>query len=197
MKIFAYDKSQDRVIDNWDEGSLVDRAYNFIVFGHGDDLTSFEKRSVEERFVFFNEKTAAKTLTKHAKFRNPIIDNIAFQKRYEFDKENFTKQKLEFRMSLLKEEYEETMSAYLDSDSEEWVDGHIDLIVIALGNLHLAGIDISKAWNEVYQANMSKVRGVKPGRESSGGFDVIKPEGWKGPNHEDNHGTLDEIFAEN
>jgi hypothetical protein len=42
---------------------------------------------------------------------------------------------------------------------------------------------------------MSKVRGIKPGREQSGGFDVIKPEGWKGPNHEDNHGKLREIFS--
>lgn len=129
--------------------------------------------------------------------KNPIIDNVYFQKKYGFDSEPLTYDKLKFRMDLLREEFTETMDAFRDSDAEEWVDGHIDLIVIALGNLHLAGVGINKAWGEVYRANMSKIRGVKPGREQSGGFDVIKPEGWKAPSHEDNHGKLDEIFSKN
>lgn len=128
---------------------------------------------------------------------NPIIDNVVFQKKYGFDSEPLTSDKLKFRMDLLKEEFAETMDAFRDSDAEEWVDGHIDLLVIALGNLHLAGVDINKAWAEVYRANMSKIRGVKPGREQSGGFDVIKPEGWVAPSHKDNHGKLDEIFSAN
>lgn len=128
---------------------------------------------------------------------NPVVDNVVFQKKYGFDSEPLTYEKLKFRMDLLKEEFSETSDAFKDSNAEEWVDGHIDLIVIALGNLHLAGVDINKAWGEVYRANMSKIRGVKPGREQSGGFDVIKPEGWVGPDHKDNHGKLDEIFSEN
>lgn len=98
-------------------------------------------------------------------------------------------------MSLLREEFEETWTAHLNGDAEEIVDGHIDLLVIAIGNLYLAGVDVEKAWDEVFRANMSKVRGVKPGRESSGGFDVYKPEGWKAPSHKDNHGVLDELFS--
>jgi len=123
-----------------------------------------------------------------------VVDNKSFQGKFGFDTEPLTKEKLEFRMSLLKEEFEETMKAYKDKDPEEWVDGHIDLIVIILGNLHLAGVDVDKAWGEVFRANMSKVRGVKPGRENSGGFDVMKPKGWKAPSHEGNHGTLAEVF---
>lgn len=124
-----------------------------------------------------------------------IDDNKAFQQKYGFDSEPMTKEKLRFRMELLKEEFDETWTAFLNGDSEEWVDGHVDLLVIALGNLYLAGVDPQKAWDEVYRANMSKVRGVKPGREQSGGFDVMKPEGWKAPSHQGNHGVLNELFT--
>jgi predicted HAD superfamily Cof-like phosphohydrolase len=123
-----------------------------------------------------------------------IEDNKEFQKKFGFDSEPMTPEQLAFRMSLLEEEYNETFAAWDKHDAEEWVDGHIDLIVIALGNLHLAGVDAEKAWKEVFRANMSKVRGIKPGREESGGFDVMKPEGWVGPNHNGNHGRLDEVF---
>lgn len=97
-------------------------------------------------------------------------------------------------MNLLTEEFDETLQAMEEHNAEEWIDGHIDLIVIALGNLHLAGVDIDKAWEEVYRANMSKISGIKKGREQSGGFDVMKPIGWKAPNHGDNHGKLSKIF---
>lgn len=123
-----------------------------------------------------------------------LEDNIAFQKKFGFDEKPLTTQQLRFRMELLREEFNETWTAFLNKDSEEWIDGHIDLIVIALGNLHLAGVDIDRAWSEVVRANMSKVRGVKAGRENSGGFDVMKPEGWVGPSHKDNHGVLDEVL---
>lgn len=123
-----------------------------------------------------------------------VIDNETFQTKYEFNKEPLTLDKLKFRNDLLSEEFSEIQEALETKNAEEWVDGHIDLLVIAIGNLYLAGIDIKKAWREVFRANMSKVRGVKPGREQSGGFDVIKPEGWVGPSHNDNHGLLREIF---
>ena len=98
---------------------------------------------------------------------------------------------------MLNESFNEFQTAIADRNPEEWVDGHVDIIVIALGNLKLAGVDPQKAWDEVVRANMSKERGVKPGREQSGGFDVIKPEGWVAPNHSDNHGVLDELFSQN
>ena len=124
-----------------------------------------------------------------------IEDNKAFQQKYGFDQEPFTYDKLKFRMQLLAEEYKETLDAFETDNWEEWVDGHVDLLVIALGNLYLAGVDVEKAWKEVFRANMSKVRGVKQGREESGGFDVMKPEGWKAPDHTGTHGVLDEIYT--
>lgn len=126
-----------------------------------------------------------------------IDDNACFQQKFKFDEEPLTLDKLKFRMQLLAEEFGETQGASILGDAEEFVDGHIDLIVIALGNLYLSGVDIEKAWREVFRANMSKIRGIKPGREQSGGFDVMKPKGWKPPNHSDNHGILDELFKKN
>lgn len=120
-----------------------------------------------------------------------INDIKRFIKKFKFDKEPMTREKLKFRMDLLKEEFGETMDAFVNGDVEEWVDGNIDLIVIAIGNLELTGVDTKKAWKTVMNSNMSKTRGVKPGREQSGGFDVIKEPGKFIPvNHKGNHGIL-------
>jgi predicted HAD superfamily Cof-like phosphohydrolase len=123
-----------------------------------------------------------------------IEDNKAFLKKFGFDTEQMDNDKLQFRMDLLTEEFLETTAAMRDKNAGEWVDGHIDLLVIVLGNLNLAGIDVQKAWDEVHRANMSKERGTKKGREQSSGFDVVKPEGWSGPIHKGNHGVLDGIW---
>lgn len=123
-----------------------------------------------------------------------ITDNKEFIQKFGFDLEPFTQDKLDFRMDLLTEEFIETHTAYMQKNAEELVDGLIDLIVIAVGTLHLAGVDPQTAWDEVHRANMTKERGIKPGREQSKGFDVIKPAGWVGPSHVGNHGVLKDVF---
>ena len=43
----------------------------------------------------------------------------------------------------------------------------------------------------IYEANMSKESGVKPGRPNPFGLpDLIKPADWQGPDHEGNHGDF-------
>lgn len=102
---------------------------------------------------------------------------------------------LNFRMNFLTEEYNETMKAYHDNDAEEIVDGLIDLCVIAIGTLEAFGVDPHKAWDSVNKANMSKEPGVKPQRPNPLGLpDMIKPEGWVGPDHSDNHGLLTNVL---
>jgi hypothetical protein len=102
---------------------------------------------------------------------------------------------LKLRMRMLTEEFSETMDAYLQSDPEELVDGLIDLVVIAIGTLDIVGVDPSKAWNQVKNANMSKEVGVKPGRANPLGLpDLVKPSGWTPPNHKANHGKLPTIM---
>lgn len=126
-----------------------------------------------------------------------IRDMRRLYRKYGFFEEEFDLKKLVFRMELLQEEFEETTQAVIDRNAEEVVDGLIDLIVIAIGTLELAGVNTGKAWNEVMRANFDKKRGIKKGRESSGGFDVIKMPDWVPPSHMNNHGALDDILGSN
>lgn len=96
---------------------------------------------------------------------------------------------LQFRLEFLQEELNETQLAYENEDAAEVVDGLIDLIVIAVGTLDILDVDPDKAWDEVHKANMAKEPGVKPSRPNPLGLpDMIKPEGWTGPDHSDNVG---------
>lgn len=98
---------------------------------------------------------------------------------------------LQFRMLMINEELHETLQAVNMGNQEEIVDGLIDLCVFAIGTLDVFGVDANKAWDEIYAANMNKKVGVKPGRPNPFGLpDLLKPAGWQGPNHEDNHGEL-------
>lgn len=98
---------------------------------------------------------------------------------------------LKFRLSMCKEELDETLDAVEAKDPEEIVDGLIDMCVFAIGTLDVFGIDANEAWDRVYKANVSKDVGVKEGRPNPFGLpDLIKPEGWEAPSHEGNHGDL-------
>lgn len=99
-----------------------------------------------------------------------------------------------FRMLMIGEEYQETLSAINNSDAEEVVDGLIDMCVFAIGTLDVMGVDANEAWNKVYNANMAKSPGVKPGRPNRFGLpDLLKPSGWTPPSHNGNHGDLPNI----
>ena len=102
---------------------------------------------------------------------------------------------MQFRISMMQEELDETKAAYENKNPEEIVDGIIDLCVFAIGTLEVFGVDANKAWDEVYKANMSKEVGIKEGRPNPLGLpDLVKPEGWKGPEHKDNHGNISNSF---
>ena len=99
---------------------------------------------------------------------------------------------LEFRINFLQEELDETQrAAFIYEDPEEIVDGLIDLCVVAIGTLDAFGVDANAAWDEVLKANMAKEVGVKPERPNPLGLpDLMKPEGWEPPSHEDNTGLF-------
>lgn len=112
------------------------------------------------------------------------------------DKEKLRKF-LEFRVDFLKEELMETQAAVTNKDSEEIVDGLVDLCVVAIGTLDAFGVDPYKAWDAVLEANMAKVVGVKETRPNPLGVpDLIKPEGWTAPSHQGNHGILSDMEGE-
>ena len=103
---------------------------------------------------------------------------------------------LRFRVSMLTEEYEETLSALRANDSEEVVDGLTDMLVVILGTMDLFDIDAPKAWDQVMAANLAKEPGIKPGRPNPLGLpDLMKPPGWEAPSHEGNHGLLPSVLV--
>jgi|TARA_R110000824_G_scaffold75353_2_gene191313 predicted HAD superfamily Cof-like phosphohydrolase len=105
------------------------------------------------------------------------------------------RQLLAFRLDFIEEEFDETLKAFVDGDAKEIVDGLIDIIVIAIGTLDIFNCDAENAWQEVYEANMKKEVGVKPGRPNPLGLpDLIKPADWVGPDHTNNTGILTRVF---
>lgn len=101
---------------------------------------------------------------------------------------------LEFRIKFLEEEMHELKTA---KSADDVVDALIDLCVVAIGTLDLFEVDASLAWDRVHEANMNKKVGIKESRPNPLGLpDLIKPEGWRAPTHDDNTGTLTSIFDE-
>jgi predicted HAD superfamily Cof-like phosphohydrolase len=104
-------------------------------------------------------------------------------------------QYLQFRLNFLKEEMAELNDAFKDKNAEEVVDALIDICVVAIGTLDALEVNPYKAWDRVHESNMKKEPGVKASRPNPLGFpDLIKPEGWAGPSHEDNHGLIKLAF---
>jgi len=119
---------------------------------------------------------------------------------------------LKFRLNMCLEELLETVEAaglYLEDngndfiiagecndekDPEEIVDGLIDLSVFTIGTLDVFNVDSHEAWDKVHQANMSKNPGVKESRPNPFGLpDLIKPDDWVSPSHENNHGDFKNV----
>lgn len=99
---------------------------------------------------------------------------------------------LDFRVAFLEEELNELKTAKTGDDV---VDALIDLCVVAIGTLDGLGVDSYKAWDAVLTANMNKKTGIKESRPNPLGLpDLIKPEGWEAPSHEDNIGLLSNFF---
>lgn len=118
-----------------------------------------------------------------------------FIKKFRFDRDFDSYEKLEFAIDvLIREEFEELIDALRKRNAEGIVDALGDIVWLCIKLMFQLKISPRKVFNEIGRANLSKERGVKPGRESSGGYDVIKPEGWVEPYHYDNHGKLDELL---
>jgi predicted HAD superfamily Cof-like phosphohydrolase len=104
-------------------------------------------------------------------------------------------EKLNFAVNgLIGEEYMELKKALEEGDPEEIVDALGDISWLCIKLMMQLGVNPQFVFDEIGNANLTKERGIKPGREQSGGFDVIKPKGWEPPNHEGNHGILDDVF---
>jgi predicted HAD superfamily Cof-like phosphohydrolase len=93
---------------------------------------------------------------------------------------------MKFRMGFLHEEMTEIEKGIEEKDIAQVADGLVDLVYVAMGTAHLLGLPWQELWDEVQRANMTKERAAEDGSNSKRGssFDVVKPEGWQGPDIE-------------
>jgi predicted HAD superfamily Cof-like phosphohydrolase len=83
------------------------------------------------------------------------------------------------RLRLLREEYEEYLSAESDSDIVKISDALADMAYIIAETAHTYGIPLAAIFNEVQRSNMAKFpNGVATFRADG---KILKPEGWKPP----------------
>ncbi|OXE37528.1 MAG: hypothetical protein CGW95_01030 [Phenylobacterium zucineum] len=106
----------------------------------------------------------------------------------------------DFRQKFLQEEKNEyvlhteacTIAVHERDEAEvthqlaQMLDGLVDLVYVAVGTAHLHGFDFREAWRRVHAANMAKVRAQRAEDSKRGTtYDVVKPDGWLPPRHED------------
>lgn len=118
-----------------------------------------------------------------------------FIEKFNFKKDFNSMERVDFAINtLIAEEMHELEIAFQNSDAEETIDALGDLAWLCIKLMYQLDVDPHKVFDEIGRANITKVRGIKKGRENSGGYDVMKPLEWEAPSHKDNHGRLDEIF---
>ena len=84
--------------------------------------------------------------------------------------------RVNLRVSLLAEEFQEAFDAMENEDLVEVADGLADLIYVAIGAALEFGIPLDEVFEEVHRTNMEKANGP---RRSDG--KILKPEGWEPP----------------
>lgn len=89
-----------------------------------------------------------------------------------------------FRVKFMREELDEFIEGLEEGDEAKMADALVDLVYVVLGTAHFRGYPWQQLWDDVQAANMRKVRAQSDGSDSKRGssFDVVKPEGWVGPN---------------
>lgn len=82
----------------------------------------------------------------------------------------------------MQEELNEIRAAAINGNLEEYFDGLIDLIYVALGAAYLANLPFNQGFIRVHQANMTKIRALKQEDSKRGStYDIVKPPGFVAP----------------
>lgn len=89
-----------------------------------------------------------------------------------------------YRLAFLFEEIRELIEGNVKQDLAKVADALVDIVWVALGTAHYAGIPFDALWEEVKRANMEK----RPWKEGDPikprnalGLEVVKPDGWRPP----------------
>ena len=76
----------------------------------------------------------------------------------------------------MQEELNEIRAAAINGNLEEYFDGLIDLVYVALGAAYLAGLPFEQGFLRVHQANMTKIRALRQQDSKRGStYDIVKP----------------------
>tara|TARA_R110000868_G_scaffold41460_2_gene141730 strand:- start:2914 stop:3303 length:390 start_codon:yes stop_codon:yes gene_type:complete len=82
----------------------------------------------------------------------------------------------------LQEELNEIRASAINGNLEEYFDGLIDLVYVALGAAYLSGLPFNEGFKRVHEANMKKVRALRPEDSKRGSiYDIVKPAGFVAP----------------
>lgn len=87
---------------------------------------------------------------------------------------------LRLKLIHIVEETREIVDAIDRNSPVDILDGIVDLVYVALGLAWFYGFNFSLAFNRVHEANMRKMKAMRPEDSKRGSaFDVIKPPNWK------------------
>jgi predicted HAD superfamily Cof-like phosphohydrolase len=76
----------------------------------------------------------------------------------------------------MQEELNEIRAAAINGNLEEYFDGLIDLVYVALGAAYLANLPFEQGFLRVHQANMTKIRALRQQDSKRGStYDIVKP----------------------
>lgn len=161
---------------------LKKRAHDLSVVGVIIEGIRIIGESIERRAVNHYEVTLLKPEPPQ---EGTLHDHIRqFHKKFYLDYEGDPRQLPEdlekFRIRFMQEELDEYRAACEAGDLEKQLDALVDLVYVAIGTADLQGFPFQRAWNAVHVANMKKIRTQRP-TERGGGWDVVKPQGWKAP----------------
>ena len=82
----------------------------------------------------------------------------------------------------MQEELNEIRAAAINGNLEEYFDGLIDIVYVALGAAYLAGLPFEQGFLRVHQANMTKMRALRQQDSKRGStYDIVKPAGFVAP----------------
>jgi predicted HAD superfamily Cof-like phosphohydrolase len=82
----------------------------------------------------------------------------------------------------LQEELNEIRASAINGNLEDYFDGLIDLVYVALGAAYLAGLPFNEGFKRVHDANMKKVRALRTEDSKRGStYDIVKPAGFVAP----------------
>lgn len=124
----------------------------------------------------------------HTRIHAEQADVLAFQRKFSVpmapSPSFLDEDALQFRYRFMREELHEFIVAHLEGDMHGAADALVDLAYVLHGTALMMGLPWQRLWDEVQRANMEKERATHAGLSKRGSaLDVIKPEGWAGPDH--------------